>query len=89
MILHVTNLSIFRPDSWEGVFDAVHNFKLCPQVTSVAFLYDELIPYKNSMDHDDHSSTEDCLKMNVFTTKCQKDAKMPVRLFFSQANRRN
>ena len=73
------NLAGFRADPWEGTFDAVHTYKLCPQIVSVAFAYDELIPYKNPLNHDGNSSDEDCLRLNLFTTECNKDAKLPVR----------
>ena len=53
-------------------------------MVSVAFAYDELIPFKNSLNHDDNSSDEDCLKLNVFTPQHEKNTKLPVRQCFTR-----
>ena len=77
-------LLLARAEPWEGTLEAVHTYKLCPQVVSVAFAYDELIPFKNSLNHDDNSSDEDCLKLNVFTPQHEKNTKLPVRQCFTR-----
>jgi len=69
-----------RAEPWEGTLEAIHTYKLCPQEVSVAFAYDELIPFKKSLNHDDNSSDEDCLKLNVFTPEHKENSKLPVSL---------
>ena len=52
----------------------------------MAFAYDELIPFKNSLNHDGNSCDENCLMLNLFTPECNKNAKLPVRSALSGKN---
>ena len=60
------------------MFEATATYGVCPQAVDVVRIYDNYVPYKNSLNHDLENSTEDCLNLNLFTPTCDKKRKLPV-----------
>jgi len=77
----------FRPpesvEKWKDIFDASQTLINCPQDIQATSRHDKVFPYKNSLKHTISESTEDCLRLSIFTPTCEKGANLPVMVWLT------
>jgi len=72
-----------KAECWDGVLEATTTLVNCPQNYKATENHDNILPYNVSMQHKRDASSEDCLRLSVFTPSCDKNAKLPVMVWLT------
>ncbi|XP_026692577.2 carboxylesterase 5A-like [Ciona intestinalis] len=70
-------------ENWEGTLEATETLTNCPQNVGPTELYDQMLPQKDSLNFDKDKSTEDCLRLSVFTPSTVKTSSLPVMVWLT------